>query len=488
MPFKLETELLPLSVIKTLRDGRQRREIKVDDLLESIKSRGLINPIVVRREGEEVILVAGERRLEAHRVLGLAVIPCREFASLDPIDQQIIELEENIKRSDLVWQDLVRAIARIHALYVLRDQDWEQQQTAGACGVSKGLISMYLSVVSSLEDENVAKSGTVKEAYNLLLRRKARAEGDFLQELIEGSAEVEPSANAGPSTVLGEATPAPSPDSIVEETSSAIIKQMIFSTRALAPAASPPSPSESILNASMLDWLPLYEGKKFNLLHCDFPYGIGLFNSNGIRAGESRSQMGRDEGEEYADDEGTYRALVECLCGNINRVLSFEAHIMFWFSNKFEIEKWTRECFARLAPSVSWARFPLIWHKSDNTGLASRPKYEPRHVYEACMLGSRGRRNIVKIKSDVYSAPTDKSIHTSAKPQPMLAHFMEMLVDEHTSLLDLTCGSGSALRAAEALGANRVLGLEIDPSMVKAAREALALDRMKRKAAGVLRA
>ena len=48
------------------------------------------------------------------------------------------------------------------------------------------------------------------------------------------------------------------------------------------------------------------------------------------------------------------------------------------------------------------------------------------------------------------------------KSQAMLEHFMRMVVDEGTRMLDPTCGSGSALRAADRLGAREVLGLERD--------------------------
>jgi len=44
---------------------------------------------------------------------------------------------------------------------------------------------------------------------------------------------------------------------------------------------------------------------------------------------------------------------------------------------------------------------------------------------------------------------------------------MQMFVDENTTLLDPTCGSGSALRAAESLGARHVLGLEKDEEYAK---------------------
>jgi DNA modification methylase len=70
----------------------------------------------------------------------------------------------------------------------------------------------------------------------------------------------------------------------------------------------------------------------------------------------------------------------------------------------------------------------------------------------------------------------------SEKPEPMLRHFFGMLVDENTVMLDPTCGSGSALRAAESLGAKYVLGLESNEEFADRAREALAQFRTLRKA------
>jgi DNA modification methylase len=52
-----------------------------------------------------------------------------------------------------------------------------------------------------------------------------------------------------------------------------------------------------------------------------------------------------------------------------------------------------------------------------------------------------------------------------------------MFVDEYTEMLDPTCGSGTALRAAEALGARRVVGIEIDKEFVDRANIALEKSR-----------
>jgi DNA modification methylase len=115
----------------------------------------------------------------------------------------------------------------------------------------------------------------------------------------------------------------------------------------------------------------------------------------------------------------------------------------------------------------------LVWLKSDNAGVAASAMYGPRHVYETALMASRGKRPIVRVKADGYAAPRDPKLHQSTKPVPVLRHFFEMLVDEHSTVLDPTAGSGSALIAAESLGAPTVLGLEIDEVQCGLARLAL---------------
>jgi DNA modification methylase len=146
---------------------------------------------------------------------------------------------------------------------------------------------------------------------------------------------------------------------------------------------------------------------------------------------------------------------------------------MFWFSMNYYTE--TLDFFAKAAPSLEFVQLPLIWHKTDNRGIVSDVTRRPRHVYETALMAARGDRKIIQPVADVYGAPTGKSEarHLSEKPEPVLKHFMRMYVDDMTEMLDPTCGSGSALRAAEALGAKRIQGLEIDPETAQAAQTEL---------------
>jgi site-specific DNA-methyltransferase (adenine-specific) len=80
---------------------------------------------------------------------------------------------------------------------------------------------------------------------------------------------------------------------------------------------------------------------------------------------------------------------------------------------------------------------------------------------------------------NAFSASTDKSDHPTVKPVPVLQHFFQMFVSEHTRMLDPTAGSGTALRAAESLGAKSVLGLETDKGFCERANWAIRDARRK---------
>lgn len=73
---------------------------ELSQLTESIKVHGVLQPLVVRQNGEQFQLIAGERRLRAAQAAGLADVPVH---IVDFNEQQVYEaaLAENIQRSDL---------------------------------------------------------------------------------------------------------------------------------------------------------------------------------------------------------------------------------------------------------------------------------------------------------------------------------------------------------------------------------------------------
>ena len=72
----------------------------IDELMSSIKAKGILEPIIVRPRGDKYEIIAGERRFVASRNIGLKDIPCIEMSVSDN-EAMEISLIENLQRKDL---------------------------------------------------------------------------------------------------------------------------------------------------------------------------------------------------------------------------------------------------------------------------------------------------------------------------------------------------------------------------------------------------
>lgn len=422
----------PIDQIVIKRDERQRRELtNLDELAESISRLGLIHPVVVTREGLE--LVAGERRLSACKLLGWTSIPVQYVDELDPAKLRAIELEENIKRKDISWKDQVNAVAEYHRLRRSDRPDWNQNDTAAAVGISQQHVSHLMMAAEELASGNklVAEAPKLSTAIGIARRARERKDQQVVEELR--------------SSLGGVALPA------VE-----------------AP--------KSILVADFAKWVndPPEDLPRFNFIHCDFPYGI---EADSFNQGGAASHGG------YEDTKETWETLINALGTATHKLCAPSCHLMFWFAMRKRSSR-LYESTALALERFGWEvnPMPLIWVKSDGAGIIPDPERGPRQIYETCLLASRGDRKIIRAVANAHSSPTVRDRHMSEKPEPMLKHFFAMLVDNNTVMLDPTCGSGSALRAAESLGARFVLGLEINEEFAKLALKALEQSRTLKKA------
>lgn len=456
MPITNKYQRLPLSSITILRDERQRREIEVSDLVESVSQRGVLQPVIVETlpDGNHK-LIAGERRYAVSKYLNLPDIPVRFAKDLSDEDRQLIELEENVKRKDLPWQDECAAVLRLHEIFLSRDPAWTVDQTAEYIGYSQTSLSMMKRVAEELRDGNsrIATAAGWRAAYGTISRHDERKISDAMSDIISAVGRPTPAGPSSPDAsqagMGGAGTPQAGPG-----TSSPI---------SILPA------DQSIHIADFIEFADAFTGRPFNFVHCDFPYGVNMQRS---AQGNTKSWGG------YADSPEVYWQLCAALARNLPRLLSQSAHLMFWFDMAQYCE--TMEFFEKQCPELDVLPIPLIWHKTDNKGILSDPNRRARHVYETAFMISRGDRKIVKSVSDTYGAPAQKEDHQSEKVEPMLSHFFQMFVDENTRMLDPTCGSGTSLRAAEKLGAAQVFGLELNPEFAEQARTRLRSFRVLR--------
>ena len=101
---RYETEVVQLAVDEIKPNRYQpRRKIdseRLEELIASVKARGLVQPILIRGTEEGYELICGERRLEAARALGMRTIPAI-VRSVSDVEALELSLIENLQREDL---------------------------------------------------------------------------------------------------------------------------------------------------------------------------------------------------------------------------------------------------------------------------------------------------------------------------------------------------------------------------------------------------
>lgn len=122
-----------------------RREIApaaLAELADSIRSEGLLQPIVVRRHGEKFQLIAGERRWRAFLLLKLPTIPARVVEASDA-SSAALGLIENLQRADL------NPIEEAHGYASLvRDFDLTQETAAERVGKGRATVANALRLLA----------------------------------------------------------------------------------------------------------------------------------------------------------------------------------------------------------------------------------------------------------------------------------------------------------------------------------------------------
>jgi ParB family chromosome partitioning protein len=96
----------------------------MNELADSIREHGVISPIVVRRDREGFVLVAGERRLRASKMAGLVEIPAVVRGSDLAADAQLVlALVENLQRDDLDALEAAESYQRLVQEFGLKQDD-----------------------------------------------------------------------------------------------------------------------------------------------------------------------------------------------------------------------------------------------------------------------------------------------------------------------------------------------------------------------------
>ncbi len=118
----------------------------LEALAETIRARGILQPLLVRRKGTRYELVAGERRLRAAKIAGVEKIPI-VIVDVDARDRLELSLLENIQREDL------NPIEEAQAYKTMLDRlGLTQEELASKLGVDRSSVANMIRLLSLPED------------------------------------------------------------------------------------------------------------------------------------------------------------------------------------------------------------------------------------------------------------------------------------------------------------------------------------------------
>lgn len=401
--------------------NRQRTAVKesaIAELAVSIQSKGQLHPLTVATidrvrfpDAPEHInyqLIAGYRRLLASALLKLPTVKAELRDNLTQLEQEEIELDENLQRENLSWQEEIKAKSR---LVDLRKELYGDsiRDVATHVGESRGELWEDQRLAKAIElIPELGNSKNKTQAQNklrLLTRREA---------LTAKAAELAAGTNA--------------PHLLSFE--------------------------HKVILGDAVQEVKAWNAGVFHCIITDPPYGINL------DSGETKK--GNNHPAIYSDNTYDIMDLYAQIAPEAYRVLQDNTHAYFFF----DIKQYTR--IFRLLTDAGFTvdPIPLLWVKP-GSGQVNHPDSRWGSSYESAFFCRKGTRALLRQgQSNVLlhdPVPSNRKIHPVEKPVSLLRQLIETSTAPGEIVIDFFGGSGSTAEAAMQTGRNFLL-VEKDPA------------------------
>lgn len=411
-----------------LTPDRQRKEFDptaMAELAATIEGKGLMHPIVLRETPDGYVLVAGERRMRAMQdlwMLGGKVrhngqlveedhVPFVTLGQLSPLEAEEAELEENLHRQDLTWQEQAAAMAKLHRLRSAQAQsegrvhtvaDTAMETKGRSDGSYQESVRKDLIVAKHLDNPDIAKAKSADEAFKILKR----------QEIAQKNVELA---------------------HLVGKTFTKSIHELH--------------------NTDCLSFMRTTDPEQFDVILTDPPYGMGA-DTFGDGGG---GRLANNE-HHYKDDYAGWKVLMQEWCPLSFRVAKPQAHAYVFcdIDNFHELKK--------LMQAAGWYVFrtPMICTKP-NSGRVPLPDEGPRRQWECILYAIKGHKKTTAIYPDVITTTADAGLqHGAQKPVALYEDLLRRSVRPGDTVLDSFAGSGTIFPAAHSAKV-KATGLEMNP-------------------------
>ena len=449
--------------IKEVKVGdRMRKDLgDIHSLAVSIKEKGLIQPIVL---DPNFNLIAGERRLRAHEMLGLEAIDYVLYNETSESVRKEIEFCENFWRKSMTWQeeclgilDIYRTKKREGALTGITE-NWHLI-VSNMFGMSIGTVNYIIVVARKLEEElklpeekrRYHQFQSAAEAYRLgILADKNDADRSRLAELsklqVNSAEQVEETRLIVEEVVELQQNPTLLDEERRRYESNPLNKDVPFDAyweekqRFATERQNTIHLSNRFINGDCIDYMLANEGA-FDHIITDPPYGIDMDNLNQQNSHGGMRDIDRVEEAHQVDENVSlldkfFRAAFHCTKESAFVVVCGDQ--MQW------------QYMYDLAISAGFAvqRWPLIWRKVNQSVMNNCSQYNTTKDFEIIMVCRKPAATLAnKRNSSIIDASNSQAVketgHPFAKPYELTRELIQLVSLEGQLILEPFAGCGS---------------------------------------------
>jgi DNA modification methylase/ParB-like chromosome segregation protein Spo0J len=380
----------------------------IDWLCNSIKEYGIIEPVVlsVEVDSKRVLLIAGRRRLSALERLGRTELRHGiEFiwrGEESPLRRKAVELEENLRRKDLTWveivtgkQQLLDLMQSIHGAAEIGGRTRAER----AAGESQGFGINKLAAMLGESPALTSKDLDVARALAIL------------PDL--ANAETKESAIRRASIIVA-------------------VAQM----RQSAKAAPPGEKLWTLYEGDFRDNISKIPGDSVDLVYTDQPFAVGL------------DKMSKHAGGvvSYSDEKPDMVACLPDVAREAFRILRGDRFAVFFFGFNY----YTRLVLHLLQAGFTVNPVPVIWFK--HTRSTENPNTRYANAYDPAIVAMKGSPVFIRPgQANVIDMPAvtpSERIQIAQQPVALVEKFIRDMVAPGALVVDLMAGSGTTGVAA----------------------------------------
>lgn len=443
--------------VKVIDRVRACRDVDVQALAKSIEAEGLIHPITI---SEDNTLIAGGHRLSAFKLLAqkdkkYEQIPyvrfedyarsvglLKEDESVDKASLKLLEIEENMKRKSMTWQEMALGIATYHELAKRSPKaiTWTQTSTAQLFGVAQSYVSPILRIAKRLENKNdkIWECEGIAEAVQFLLKEKKELVKAKLGEALKVKASTVSKAVKKNGAMLGlnfvDLSDETEEEVVARDSKGDYTKQWLHNIYA---------------RGDCLEVLQSMAGK-FDHIITDPPYGIEMDNFMNGKSVENVAEQHTVDGN---------LDLLPKFLQVARQCAKDTSYLCMWYdlAHHEKLIKW--------ASDAGWipCRWNFVWCKTSPC-VNRTAQYNITKATEVCMIMRASSKAVLAQKrsnnwilADNFATSKD---HPFGKPEVIWNWLIDTVSFEGQTILDPFAGCGSSLYSI--IKKNRVpLGIEV---------------------------